>query len=54
MMLNEQMLKNLTKEELEELRLNLVQAWVIQRSEHQEKQLRLVNNEIKKRNGKED
>lgn len=54
MMLNEQMLNNLTKEELIELRNNLVQAWAIQRSEYQEKQLKLVNNEIKKRNSKED
>ena len=46
------MLKNLNKEELEEIRKNLVEAWVIQHSDYQEKQLKLVNKEIKQRNCK--
>ena len=51
-MLNQKMIKNLNKEELEEIRKNLVEAWVIQHSDYQEKQLKLVNKEIKQRNCK--
>jgi len=43
------MLKKLTKEELEQLRNNLVLAYIKQKSAYQEKQLRLVNKELKKR-----
>lgn len=48
-MFAQKMLKNLSKEELEKIRKNLVQAWVIQKSSYQTKQLKLVNDEIKKR-----
>ena len=41
--------KNKTLEELKEIRYQLVQAWVIQKSEYQEKQLKKVNREIEKR-----
>lgn len=42
-MLSKKMLKNLSKEELEEIRRNLVEAWLIQHSDYQERQLKLVN-----------
>lgn len=48
-MFSRKMLKNLSKEELEEIRKNLVQAWLIQKSSYQIKQLKLINDEIKKR-----
>jgi succinate dehydrogenase flavin-adding protein (antitoxin of CptAB toxin-antitoxin module) len=41
--------KNKTLEELLEIRYQLVQAWVIQKSDYQEKQLKKVNREIEKR-----
>lgn len=41
--------KNKTLEELLEIRYQLVQAWVIQKSDYQEKQLKKVNYEIEKR-----
>lgn len=41
--------KNKTLEELKEIRNNLVQAWIIQRSEYQVKQLKKVDYEIEKR-----
>ena len=41
--------KNKTLEELIEIRNQLVQAWVIQRSEYQIKQLKKVDYEIEKR-----
>ena len=44
--------KNKTLEELIEIRNQLVQAWIIQKSEHQIKQLKKVDYEIEKRKGK--
>ena len=41
--------KNKTLEELKEIRENLVQAWVIQKSDFQVKKLMKVNHEIEKR-----
>lgn len=41
--------KNKTLEELLEIRNNLVQAWIIQKSEYQIKQLKKVDYEIEKR-----
>ena len=41
--------KNKTLEELLEIRNQLVQAWIIQKSEYQIKQLKKVDYEIEKR-----
>lgn len=41
--------KNKTLEELLKIRNELVQAWIIQRSEYQIKQLKKVDYEIEKR-----
>ena len=41
--------KNKTLEELKEIRNQLVQAWIIQKSEYQIKQLKKVDYEIEKR-----
>lgn len=41
--------KNKTLEELKEIRNELAQAWFIQKSEHQIKQLKKVDYEIEKR-----
>lgn len=44
--------KNKTLEELKEIREELIQAWIIQRSEYQEEKLEKVNEEIEKRKTK--
>lgn len=44
--------KNKTLEELKEIRKELFQAWIIQKSEYQIKQLKKVDYEIEKRKGK--
>ena len=44
--------KNKTLEELLKIRNELVQAWIIQRSEYQIKQLKKVDYEIEKRKKK--
>ena len=44
--------KNKTLEELLEIRNQLVQAWIIQKSEYQVKQLKKVDYEIEKRKRK--
>lgn len=44
--------KNKTLEELLKIRNELVQAWIIQRSEYQIKQLKKVDYEIEKRREK--
>ena len=41
--------KNKTLKELLEIRNELVEAWIIQRSEYQIKQLKKINYEIEKR-----
>lgn len=41
--------KNKTLEELLEIRNELVEAWIIQKSDYQVKQLKKVNYEIEKR-----
>ena len=41
--------KNKTIQELQKIRNDLVQAWIIQRNEYQVKQLKKVDYEIEKR-----
>ena len=43
-------LENKTIEELEKIRNDLAQAWIIEKSEYQIKQLKKVNYEIARRN----